>query len=368
MPELSLLELLPDELARLRPDLTPAEARRMLAIAQREGALPAVTPVGLRRGPYLAAREALGVQHLEPILRAESRVDPFVKLALRAPDGEVIETVQIPLERAGRVAVCVSSQVGCGLACRFCGTGQLGLRRNLRAWEIVEQVRRVRESLPAGARVHGVLFQGMGEPLANLRAVVRAIRVLSEPSSVSVSARNITVCSVGIASALPELMRELPLVRLGLSLGSALPATRRALIPLEEHHPLERSLELLADHARATRNAPLLAYLLLAGVNDDDAQLAALSALLGRFVARAGLPPRVSLLRYNPVEAGGRFEPASDERLQAFRAAIGGLGIPVVRRYSGGADVGAACGQLGQALSPPLRNPVGPAPAAGPER
>jgi 23S rRNA (adenine2503-C2)-methyltransferase len=348
--DLTLLEMLPEDVLRLDPGLSLADARRIVALAQRHGALPEITPVGLRRGPYLAARAAAAVARLRVVLRQASRVDPFVKLALGAPDGAVVEAVQIPLEHEGRVAVCVSSQVGCGLGCRFCGTGQLGLSRNLRAWEIVEQVRAVRESLPGSKRVHSVLFQGMGEPLANLRAVVRAVRVLTLPSSVSVSARNVTICTVGIASALPELLRELPLVRVGLSIGSALPATRRALCPIEDRHPLAECVQILAGHARATRTAPMLAYTLLAGVNDDERELAAFLELLHGFVERAGMPPRVSLIRYNPVDEGCPFAPASDERLQAFRAAIGAIGVPVVRRYSGGADILAACGQLGRAL------------------
>lgn len=348
---LSLLELLPEDLLRLHPELRIEEARQIVAIAQRDGSLPAVTPIGLRRGPYLAARSATVVERLEVIAREPSRVDPFVKLALRAPDGAVIETVQIPLERPGRLAVCVSSQVGCALGCAFCGTGRLGLHRNLKAWEIVEQVRAVRAALPEPSqRIHSLLFQGMGEPLANLRAVVRAVRVLSGQSAVAIGTRNVTVCTAGIASALPELVRELPLSRVGLSIGSALSATRRSLMPIEERHPLEHCLGILADHARASRTAPMLAYTLLAGVNDDDTELAAFCELLRRFVERAGLPPRVSLLRYNPFDEAGPFQPSSPERLQAFRRAVGDLGVPVVRRYSGGADIGAACGQLGARL------------------
>src|SRR6185503_8943616 len=103
---------------------------------------------------------------------------PFVKYVLGLGDDTVVETVRIPLERPGRYTVCVSSQVGCALACAFCATGRLGLTRNLEAWEIVEQVRVVRRRLPAAARVHGVVFQGMGEPLANLDRVLEAIAVL----------------------------------------------------------------------------------------------------------------------------------------------------------------------------------------------
>src|SRR5205085_3533399 len=131
------------------------------------------------------------VPRLEVVSERRSAVDPFVKYVLRAGDGSVLETVRIPLERAGRYSVCVSSQVGCALACAFCATGRMGLQRNLETWEIVEQVREVRRTLREGERVHGVVFQGMGEPLANLDRVLQAIAVLTDPCARPVDARAI---------------------------------------------------------------------------------------------------------------------------------------------------------------------------------
>jgi 23S rRNA (adenine2503-C2)-methyltransferase len=270
-----------------------------------------------------------------------------VKYAFRAPDGAVVEAVRIPLERPGRFVVCVSSQVGCALGCSFCGTGRMGLARNLHAWEIVDQVRLVRAGLPAAARTHGVVFQGMGEPLANVDAVIRAVRVMCNPSTLAIDARNITVCTSGFLPTLPTLLQALPNVRLAISMGSALPEKRASLIPLERSCPLSLVLDLLADHARATRIAPMWAWTLLRGVNDGDDEIAALSDLAARFVTRAGIKPRLSLLRYNPIGDSDPFEPSDPSRTEAFRAALGSQGIPVVRRYSGGADIAAACGQLG---------------------
>src|ERR1019366_4632099 len=140
-----------------------------------------------------------------------SAVDPFVKLALATADGHVVEAVRIPLERAGRFSACVSSQAGCALACVFCATGRLGLARNLETWEIVEQVRLVRGTLesPRTQRVHGVVFQGMGEPLANVERVIEAIRVLCDPSAMAIDARNMTVCTSGLPTAISRLASEL---------------------------------------------------------------------------------------------------------------------------------------------------------------
>jgi 23S rRNA (adenine2503-C2)-methyltransferase len=341
----------PEELAERVPGLSLAEARRISALACRHGSLPPVTPAGLRRELYLRVRAEFPTPELELVAEQPSALDPFIKYSFAAPDGAPVETVRIPLERPGRAVVCVSSQVGCALGCVFCGTARLGWRRNLDAWEIVEQVRQVRARLPRGTRVHGVVFQGMGEPLLNLGAVLRAARVLSEPSGLAIDARNVTICTAGIARALPRLLAELPRVRLALSIGSARPETRAALMPIERSQPLASSLELLGDHARRTGIAPVLSYTLIGGKNDAEPDLSAFVRMVQDFVGRVGVRPRVSLVSYNRLGPDDPLEPARPERMEEFRQAIGELGVPVVRRYSGGADVGAACGQLGLGLA-----------------
>ena len=293
--------------------------------------------------------------------RRASSVDPFVKYAFRLADGAVIEAVRIPLEREGRFSACVSSQVGCALACAFCATGRMGLVRNLEAWEIVEQVRAVRADLPEGGRVHGVLFQGMGEPLANVDRVIQAIRVLAEPSAQAIDMRNITVCTAGLPSGIERLWREVPAVRLGVSLGSAIPGRRRSLMPIDGAHPLDEVLAAAGAHARATGLAPMLAFTLLEGHNDSDEDATALADLCERFRGSFGKAPRLSLIPYNPIDAtegdttegdtteGGLPAFSRSPRLDAFRAVFRARGIGTIVRYSGGGDVGAACGQLSRA-------------------
>ncbi|HVY48137.1 MAG TPA: radical SAM protein, partial [Minicystis sp.] len=281
-----------------------------------------------------------------------------VKYALRTADDHVVETVRIPLERAGRFTACVSSQVGCALACAFCATGRLGLARNLEAWEIVEQVRRVRADLPRGGRVHGVVFQGMGEPLANVDRVIQAIRVLGEPSAQAIDLRNVTVCTAGIPSGILRLAREVPAVRLGVSLGAVRGDKRRALMPIDAAHPLEEVLAAAGAHARATRMAPMFAYTLLRGENDGDDDAAALAELARAFATEHGVAPRLSLIPYNDIGAPAGAERAlrfaRSERLEAFRAVLRARGVGTIVRYSGGGDVGAACGQLaGRVLAGP---------------
>jgi len=218
---------------------------------------------------------------------------------------------------------------------------------------MVEQVRAVRRTLaeeaPANARpkLHGVLFQGMGEPLANLDRVLDAIAVMSEPSALAIDARNITVCTAGLPRGIRRLAREAPKVRLGLSVHAAHSAVRRALMPIEARHPLDEVLEACREHARLTGIAPMWAVTLIAGVNDRDADAQALAALMADFTEQSGVRPRLSLLRYNRAPHGDDpYEPASPERERAFGDVVKEAGLPVHRRYSGGGDIGAACGQL----------------------
>ncbi|HEY5947390.1 MAG TPA: radical SAM protein, partial [Kofleriaceae bacterium] len=205
------------------PQVSLAEARKLIAQVHR-GEQVAPTSA-IRRTSAEAVRAIGSVPSLATIAETPSELDPFVKYLLAAPDGARFEAVRIPLEHPDRFCVCVSSQVGCALACSFCATGRLGLTRNLEAWEIIEQVRVVRAKLTRG-RVHGVVFQGMGEPLANLDEVLAAIAVLSEPCALGIDARAITVCTAGLPVGIRRLAVEAPKVRLGLSIHSALPERR----------------------------------------------------------------------------------------------------------------------------------------------
>lgn len=332
----------PTELSRaLGIDLQ--DARRIVSRVHREGRLPDKAPATIRRSALDAARRAGHVPSITQVERAPSMVDPFVKYAFSLADGAIIEAVRIPLERPSRFSVCVSSQVGCALACAFCATGRMGLGRNLEVWEIIEQVRQLRADLPEGGRVHGVLFQGMGEPLSNADRVIAAIRVLSDPSAGAIDMRNITVCTAGLPAGIRRLAREVPAVRLGVSIGSARASARRSLMPIDGAHPLAEVMAAAGEHAKATRIAPMFAYTLLEGSNDTDDDARALADLVTRFRDEHGISPRLSLIPYNRVE-GAPF--ARSPRADAFRAALRERGVGTILRYSGGGDVGAACGQL----------------------
>ncbi|MFN0250480.1 MAG: RNA methyltransferase [Kofleriaceae bacterium] len=420
---LALQAVTPERLAADVPEVTLAEARKLIAQVHRGEPIHASSSV--RRAAAEAVRARAHVPTLEVIAESASAIDPFVKYLLassvdargmereghshedRIDARDRFETVRIPLEVPGRFTVCVSSQVGCALGCAFCATGRLGLRRNLHTWEIVEQVRIVRARLAnhrvvrdegterdagavaAGAvrdpgavrdareaigRVHGVVFQGMGEPLANLDSVLQAIAVMTDPCALGIDARAITVCTAGLPSGIRRLAREAPNVRLGLSISSAIPAHRKRVMPVADKHDFDEVIAACEEHARSTGHAPMWAVTLLAGVNDSDADAHALAARARAFADATGKRPRITLLDYNPIgdvaeivvrdtigaigNSGGR-EPRGDtpiesgrdpftrsSRLGVFRDVLSAAGLPSHRRYSGGSDVAAACGQL----------------------
>lgn len=332
-------------LARAVPELSLEEARRVVAQVHRDED-PATPSSGIRRASREAVVRAGSVPRLEMRGSRASQIDPFLKYALGTADGHVVETVRIPLERPGRFSVCVSSQVGCALACAFCATGRLGLLRNLETWEIVEQVRVVRRGLERGERVHGVVFQGMGEPMANLDRVLTAIEVMSDPSALAIDARAITVCTSGLPAGIRRLAAEAPKVRLGWSIGSALGETRRRLMPIERSHALDDVLEAVIEHTTITGLAPMWAVTLLEGVNDGVDHARALAALVTRFRERTRRSPRLSIIPYNSIGIDDPFVRASDVREAAFRDTLRAQGVFSHKRYSGGSDVDAACGQL----------------------
>jgi 23S rRNA (adenine2503-C2)-methyltransferase len=336
------------------PQVSLAEARKLIAQVHRGEPIAATSAI--RRTSAEAVRAVASVPSLDVIAETPSHIDPFVKYLLAAPDGARFETVRIPLEHPDRFCVCVSSQVGCALACSFCATGRLGLTRNLAAWEIIEQVRVVRARLPVEPvrgesgelrrrRVHGVVFQGMGEPLANLDEVLAAIAVLSEPCALGIDARAITVCTAGLPVGIRRLASEAPKVRLGLSIHTALPERRKSLMPIARAHDLEDVLEAAADHARITGLAPMWAVTLLDGINDSDDDARALAARARAFADQTGALPRLSIIAYNTIGDDDPYRRSTRE--QQYRAA---LALPNHRRYSGGSDVGAACGQLARRI------------------
>lgn len=318
----------------LGPEATEAEARKAFSALYRPGDARSLdTIAGVRRAILDRARGG-SVQRLEVIERRKAS-DGFVKYLFRSPMGGELEAVRIPLFDTKHV-VCVSSQVGCALACDFCQTGRLGFSRNLETWEIVEQVRIVRDE--AGLPVRHVVFMGMGEPLLNYENVIRAAGLLCEPGGLQVSGRNITVSTAGVVPAIERYSAEDHGFRLAFSVTSADPAKRARLMPIERTWPLPKLIGAIARYAEARRERAMIAYVMIAGVNTarEDAEA------LGE--AFAGVPIKLDLI--DVADPTGRYRPPDAEELKRFRDDLQLLKVPVSRRYSGGLEIGAACGTL----------------------
>jgi 23S rRNA (adenine2503-C2)-methyltransferase len=281
--------------------------------------------------------EALPFWALTPDGRASSR-DGTVKWRLRAADGAAVEAVLIRHARE-RVTVCVSSQAGCALGCRFCATGLLGPGRDLSVSEIVDQaVLASREAAAAGRRLTNVVFMGMGEPLQNLAAVVPACREMTGAAGLGLSARRIAISTVGWVPGISELARlDLP-VRFALSLHAADDRTRDSLMPINARYPIANVLAACRRYSDTTGRRVFIEYLLLDGVNDSPADARRLAGLLrdGNF--------HVNLIEYNPT--AGPYRGSSPGRRDAFAATLSEVGIAPSVRRSRGADIAAACGQL----------------------
>ena len=258
--------------------------------------------------------------------------DGTLKLLLEIASGEHIETVGLPYH--DRYSCCVSTQAGCPVKCAFCATGQSGFRRQLSAGEIVDQVLTVAGQ--AGRRVDHVTFMGMGEPLLNYDATVKALRLLKD--ELGIAARHLTVSTIGHVPGIRKLATEGLPVTLALSLHTPDEETRRRLIPGARYN-LDEIMAAGREYFDRTGRRVTVEYCLLAGVNDRPADAAHLASLL------VGSGTHVNLIPFNPSE-GIPFQPSPPVTVDRFIAALRSAGIEVTARLRRGADIEAACGQL----------------------
>ena len=302
-----------------------------------------------------ALRAELGKSWRTRALALESvhgAADGTRKLVLATADGARIEAVLIP--EARRQTLCVSSQVGCSLDCAFCATGRMGLGRNLRADEIVDQALHAAELLDADGRaLTHVVFMGMGEPLLNLKHVLQAIRVLTDPDAFGLAPRRITVSTAGVAPKIAELGEAVP-VRLAISLHAARDELRDVLVPLNRRFPIAELLAACAKFPTPRRERLSFEYTLIAGVNDSASDAHALAALARKVHAKVNLIP----LNEHP---GTTYRRPSEARMDAFLGVLAAERVTATLRRSRGDDIYAACGQLGARDSAqPLAETTGP--------
>ena len=276
------------------------------------------------------------LQSLE-VIETQRSVDGTRKLLLGAFDGAQIEAVLIPEER--RNTLCVSTQVGCPLACSFCATGALGFTRNLTTAEIIDQVLWSMREMEPGTGLTNLVFMGMGEPLLNLPAVSEAIRILTDPKAFALAPRRVTVSTSGVLPQIAPLLEVAP-IHLAVSLHATTDEVRDVLVPLNKRFPIAELLETLREEPRIHRRRPVFfEYTLMEGVNDSAEDARRLPGLLD------GIPSKVNVIAMNP-HPDAPYRPPAPEIVDRFTAILHAAGVRVTLRRDRGRDIDAACGQL----------------------
>ncbi len=265
--------------------------------------------------------------------------DGTIKNAVTLHDGMIVESVLIPTEK--RITACVSSQVGCSLACKFCATARLKRQRNLSPDEIYDQVVAIKEQAEVffGRPLTNIVFMGMGEPLLNYANVTAAIEKITAQKGLNMASRRITVSTVGVAKMIKKMADDQVKFNLAVSLHSAINKTRSSIMPINDTNSLEELGEALIYWYQKTKNKVTYEYVVWKGINDtqEDAE-----ALL-KFCKL--VPSKVNLIEYNPID-DGEFQQATDSTLTMYMDLLEKNGITTRIRKSRGKDIDAACGQL----------------------
>jgi len=345
-PKPGLSGVAPDELARwFEARAEPAYRARQVAEALWRGA--AVTPAEISALPG-SLRAALAEEfEWDTLSDTETRSgdgDLTVKAVHRLRDGALVESVLMRYPARGarreRHTLCISSQAGCAVGCPFCATGELGFTRDLEVAEIVDQVRHAARRLGSeGRRLTNVVFMGMGEPLLNLERVLAAVDALHDPARFGLGARHITVSTSGVVPGIRELTSRGSQFTLAVSLHAARDALRDVLVPLNRRWPVAEVVAAAREHARVTGRRISYEVTLIGGINDTEADAAAMAELLRGELAHVNLIP-MNPVAHTPWTAS---EPAVVARF-ASRLRAAGIGTTV--RLNRGVEIGAACGQL----------------------
>ncbi len=275
-------------------------------------------------------------------LKTRHATDTTEKFLFQLHDGALIETVLIPAtpgltSRSDRHTVCVSTQVGCAYGCRFCASGLDGIKRNLTAAEIVDQVLHVQKL--SGERVNNIVVMGMGEPLANYNNLMRALKILNAPWALGIGARKITVSTVGLVPRIKQLADDPMQLRLAVSLHGATDEVREKIMPVNKKFPLKELLAACDYYVNTKKRMMTFEYILIDGVNDSLEQAHKLAVIAKRLHAK------VNLIPYNPVESLPWKRPDRD-RCKMFQHVLREAGVHATLRIEKGTDISAACGQL----------------------
>jgi len=293
----------------------------------------AMTDVSRTFRQELARRARLSELRIE---QEQASQDGSLKVLLALEDEQCVESVLIPEE--GHYTLCLSTQVGCAMGCRFCATARRGLVRNLTAGEMVNQILAVRRVAPGDRPLTNLVFMGMGEPLANFAALVKALTIIAAEWGLNFSPRRLTVSTVGVAPLIPRLGQEAR-ANLTVSLNAPDDETRSRIMPINRRYPLETLLKACRDFPLPRHRRITFAYVLLKDVNDRPDQARRLARLLQGFRAKINLIPFNS---YGDLP----FEPSPADRVLEFQEILRQANYTVLLRESRGRDIEAACGQL----------------------
>ena len=311
-------------------------ARQVFAWIYKKGATDLESMTNLARGLRVSLAEAFTFT-TPAIERREVSTDGTEKFLLRLDDGRHIESVFIPDTPA--MTLCVSTQVGCAMACAFCLTGKMGLVRNLTAGEIAGQVRVLVRELGLAGTPFNIVLMGMGEPLHNYDETMRALRILCDKQGLGVPPRRITLSTVGLLPQLERMAREPIMPNLAISLHAPTDVQRGELVPINRKYGVAEIIAACRRFPLKKRDRITFEYVLLAGVNDRPEDARRLAKLLG------GLQAKVNLIPLNAA-AGIPFDRPPDEAVDTFGRILADSGITVSVRKSRGRDIRAACGQL----------------------
>lgn len=262
-----------------------------------------------------------------------------IKLLLETEDNKFIETVIIR-HQDGRNTVCISSQVGCAMACGFCATGALGFTRNLTVEEMVDQVIQAARLLKKQeAKVTNVVFMGMGEPFNNTNNVFEALRLLMHPDYFGLGARHISISTCGIIPGIQRMAKEAPQVNLAISLHAPDQLLRAKIMPVSQAYPLDRLMDAVKDYLKRTNRKVMFEYVMLNGINDSLEQAEKLVKLVGPLKQLA----HINLIKYHDT---GAFKATDEKRRREFFEYVRKNGVSITQRVSFGEQIKAACGQL----------------------
>lgn len=323
----------PKELARVCGELSmPRFAAGQLArwLYRRFAAsIAEMTDLSAAARAALAARYDMG---LAGPLRTRESVDGTKKYLFPTLRGACVESAYIP--DGDRATLCISSQAGCRMGCRFCATARQGLRHSLRACEILNQI----VSLPERDRLTNVVFMGMGEPLDNIEEVLRALDVMTSDWGMAWSPTRITVSTAGLAPALPQLL-DRSAVHVAVSLHNPFSEERARIMPVERAWPIRQTVDILRRYDFTHQRRVSFEYILMEGLNDSPRHVRELCRLLD------GIKCRINLIRFHRIPDSPYFSPP-EERMRAFRDELTSRGIQTTIRRSRGEDIEAACGLL----------------------